>query len=89
MTVKFYSLGQKLKKKKKKSQPFNSCHQVQLSNCEILFTGRNKSNIDISVRKTTFCDKSSFLKIIGDAFRTDYVEQIKKYRTYWYFTFNQ
>ena len=46
--------GTEIEKKKKKSQPFNSCHQIQLSNCEILFTGRNKSTIDISVRKTTF-----------------------------------
>ena len=39
--------------------------------------------IQISVRKTTFYDKSSFLKIIGDAFRTDYVCSLSSHFTYW------
>ena len=37
---------------------------------------------DISVRKTTFYDKSSFLKIIGDAFRIDYVCSLSSHFTY-------
>ena len=39
--------------------------------------------IQISVRKTTFYDKSSFfIKIIGDAFRTDYVCSLSSHFTH-------
>ena len=36
----------------------------------------------ISVRKTTLYNKSSFLKIIGDTFRTDYVCSLSSHFTY-------
>ena len=41
------------------------------------------TTIQFSVRKTTFYDKSSFFKIIGDAFRTEYVCSLSSYFTYW------
>ena len=43
------------------------------------------TTIQISVKKTTFYDKTSFLKIIGEAFRTEYVCSLSSHFTYWYF----
>ena len=43
-------------------------------------------NIDsrrFSVKKTTFCNKYNFLKIIGDAFRTEYVCSLSSHFTLW------
>ena len=40
------------------------------------------STDQISVKKTTFYDKASFSKIIGDAFRTEYACSLSSHFTY-------
>ena len=41
------------------------------------------TTIQFSVKKTTFYDKSSFLEIIGDAFRTEHACSLSSHFTYW------
>ena len=53
-----------------------------LSKIDELRDIKNYIKPEVSVRKTTFYDKSSFFKIIGDAFRTDYVCSLSSHFTY-------
>ena len=53
----------------------------------VLTNNRTRQNISevadqISVKKTTFYDKASFSKIIGDAFRTEYACSLSSHFTY-------
>ena len=55
-------------------------YEILISSIKILF--ETKKFFKLSVSKTTFYNKSNFLKIIGDAFRTDYVCSLSSHFKY-------